>query len=211
MNILTQLAVILFLSIVDVRCSRYGFCGTTPDFCTSSTVTAPLCARPYTPKRIGYYESWAIRRPCDRMYPEGIPLGTYTHLNFAFAVIASTSSISHVVIFDISVQHPTTFAVAPMHTSDRHLYNRFTALKSTNTGLQTWISIGGWSMKHPDDQSTAGAFSTLARSTDAQCRFFASVLSFLETYGFDGVDLASDWSVGILVIHVRFSLFLDYL
>jgi hypothetical protein len=97
-----------------------------------------------------------------------------------------------------------------MSSSDPQLYTRFTALKNTNPGLQTWISIGGWSMNDPD-QPTAATFSTLAGSTDAQSKFFASVLSFLETYGFDGVDL--DWSVGFLtlfVTHVPFSLFLNY-
>ena len=81
-----------------------------------------------------------------------------------------------------------------MSPSDPELYTRFTALKNTNPGLQTWISIGGWSMNDPD-QPTAATFSTLAGSTSAQSKFFASVLSLLETYGFDGVDL--DWSVVI--------------
>jgi len=79
-----------------------------------------------------------------------------------------------------------------MSSSDPQLYSRFTALKNVNPGLQTWISIGGWSMNDPD-QPTAATFSNLAGSTDAQSKFFTSVLSFLETYGFDGVDL--DWSV----------------
>ena len=89
-----------------------------------------------------------------------------------------------------STKDPSTFALAPMDSKDPELYTRFTALKNTNPGLQTWISIGGWSMNDPD-QPTASTFSDLAGSPDAQSNFFASVLSFLETYGFDGVDL--DW------------------
>jgi hypothetical protein len=61
------------------------------------------------------------------------------------------------------------------------------------------------------DQPTAATFSTLAGSIDAQSKFFASVLSFLETYGFDGVDL--DWSVGFLthfIMYVVFSLIPNY-
>jgi len=83
-----------------------------------------------------------------------------------------------------------------MSPSDPPLYTRFTGLKNTNPGLQTWISIGGWSMNDPD-QPTAATFSNLAGSASAQTKFFASVLSFLETFGFDGVDL--DWSVCILI------------
>lgn len=183
---------------LNVCCSKYGFCGTTSEFCGDKTVTAPSCSGSSSSKRtIGYYESWGIGRPCDRMYPEGIPIGAYTHLNFAFAFIASLSFKDSMQQFfsDTSAQDPTTFAVAPMSPSDPPLYKRFTALKNTNPGLQTWISIGGWSMNDPD-QPTATTFSTLAGSTSAQSKFFASILSFLETYGFDGVDL--DWLVVIL-------------
>lgn len=41
------------------------------------------------------------------------------------------------------------------------------------------------------DQPTAQTFSNLAGSTANQDLFFRSLISFMETYGFDGVDL--DW------------------
>ena len=111
----------------------------------------------------------------ESVFPEGIPSGAYTHLNFAFAFI-----------------DPESFSVAPMSDSDIQLYTRFTGLKANDAGLQTWISIGGWSMNDAD-QPTAGTFSKLAGSAQAQSAFFASLLSFLSTYGFDGVDI--DWLV----------------
>ncbi|KAJ5951267.1 uncharacterized protein N7479_009680 [Penicillium vulpinum] len=77
-----------------------------------------------------------------------------------------------------------------MDSGDVALYKRFTGLKNLYPDLQTWISIGGWSMNDPD-QPTATTFSDLAGSESAQKKFFESLLSFLETYGFDGVDL--DW------------------
>jgi chitinase len=77
-----------------------------------------------------------------------------------------------------------------MDSGDVVLYKRFTGLKNLYPGLQTWISIGGWSMNDPD-QPTATTFSDLASSESAQKKFFESLLSFLETYGFDGVDF--DW------------------
>lgn len=43
------------------------------------------------------------------------------------------------------------------------------------------------------DQPTASTFSKLAGSREAQSAFFSSLLSFLTTYGFDGVDI--DWFV----------------
>ena len=39
------------------------------------------------------------------------------------------------------------------------------------------------------DQPTASTFSTLASSESAQNKFFKSLVSFLQTYGFDGVDI----------------------
>lgn len=41
------------------------------------------------------------------------------------------------------------------------------------------------------DQPTATTFSTLAGSTSAQSAFFKSLVNFMSTYGFDGVDI--DW------------------
>ncbi|TFK33711.1 glycoside hydrolase superfamily [Crucibulum laeve] len=142
------------------------------------TITPPSCSGSSLSKRtIGYYESWGNTHPCNKMYPEGIPIGSYTHLNFAFAFI-----------------NPSTFVVSPMSDRDPALYTHFTALKNTNPGLQTWISIGRWSMNDLD-QPTATTFSDLAGSTDAQTKFFASALLFLETYGFDSVNI--DWEYPI--------------
>lgn len=51
-------------------------------------------------------------RPCDKFYPEDIPLGVYTHINFAFATI-----------------DPVTFEVKPANAGDVELYERFVYLK----------------------------------------------------------------------------------
>lgn len=159
---------------LNVCCSKFGFCGTTPEFCGSATVASPSCSgNSATQKTIGYYEGWAIGRSCDAMYPEELAVGAYTHLNFAFASI-----------------DPTSFAIAPASESDVGLYSRLTNLKMIYPGLQVWISVGGWSMNDPD-QPTASTFSDLAGSISNQQRFFSSLISFMTTYGFDGVDI--DW------------------
>ncbi|RMZ76522.1 hypothetical protein DV738_g4881, partial [Chaetothyriales sp. CBS 135597] len=160
---------------LNVCCSKYGFCGTTEEFCGNKIVQAPSCqgGSSASQKIIGYYEGWSTTRACQGLFPEDISAMQYTHLNYAFAFI-----------------DPSSFAVAPMSSADVDLYPRFTGLKNTHPGLQTWISIGGWSMNDAD-QATHDTFSKLAGSKDAQTKFFRSLVNFMTTYGFDGVDV--DW------------------
>jgi chitinase len=108
------------------------------------------------------------------MTPEKIPLGYYTHINFAFVLI-----------------DPDSFTIAPMGDDVAALYQRVTALKALQPGLQVWVSIGGWAMNDPGPTQTT--FSDLAGSEDAQEKFFHSLNTFMLTNGFDGVDL--DWQV----------------
>ncbi len=106
------------------------------------------------------------------MEPEDIPLGWYTHINFAFALV-----------------NPKTFRIAPMDDGTASRYQRVSALKLNQPSLKVWIAIGGWAMNDPGPYRTA--FSDLAKSPDAQQKFFASLITFLVSNNFDGVDL--DW------------------
>jgi chitinase len=101
-----------------------------------------------------------------------IPIGVYTHINFAFAGI-----------------DPSSFAVVPASESDTLLYSQVTGLKRLQPGLKVFISIGGWTFNDPGRTQTT--FSDLAASSVNQAKFFASLISFMSTYDFDGVDL--DW------------------
>ncbi|KAL8730077.1 MAG: hypothetical protein Q9166_004276 [cf. Caloplaca sp. 2 TL-2023] len=106
------------------------------------------------------------------MKPEDIPLGYYTHINFAFALI-----------------DPQTFRVAPMDDKTAALYKDVTGLKARQIDLEVWIAIGGWAMNDPGPMRTT--FSDLAKSESAQNTFFESLVTFMVSNGFDGVDL--DW------------------
>lgn len=106
------------------------------------------------------------------MTPDKIPLGYYTHINFAFALI-----------------NPKSFRLEPMDATTGTLYKSVSALKQRDPRLQVWIAIGGWAMNDPGPWRTV--FSDLARSESAQDQFLESLVSFLSSNGFDGVDL--DW------------------
>ncbi|RDW81627.1 uncharacterized protein DSM5745_05184 [Aspergillus mulundensis] len=158
---------------LNVCCSKYGFCGTTEEFCGSKKVKRPSCKSNRSTQRVvGYYEGWAPGRVCNILWPEQIPLGIYTHLNYAFATI-----------------DPDTFEVMPPNRREAHLMTSLTDLKLHDPHLRVNIAIGGWSFSNPGP--TATTFSDLAASEANQRKFFKSLVSFMATYGFDGVDI--DW------------------
>ncbi|KAJ4178860.1 hypothetical protein NW755_012882 [Fusarium falciforme] len=121
---------------------------------------------------VGYIEGWASTRPCDKFGPSDIPDGVYTHINFAFASI-----------------DPKTFQIVPASSNDPALYRELTLKKKIDPNLKVFIAIGGWAFNDPGP--TVTTFSDIARSEANQRTFIKSLISFMATYGFDGVDI--DW------------------
>ncbi|KAL4740418.1 hypothetical protein BDV11DRAFT_214414 [Aspergillus similis] len=158
---------------LNVCCSAYGFCGTTEEFCGDKTVKRPSCSGKKSITRVvGYYEGWASRRPCNYYFPEQIETQPYTHLIYAFATV-----------------DPMTFEIMPATIQEGELMKRLTALKKKEQGLKVSVAIGGWTFNDPGP--TVTVFSDLARSEESQQKFFKSLIPFLSTYNFDGVDI--DW------------------
>ncbi|GAB1213968.1 hypothetical protein ATERTT37_003124 [Aspergillus terreus] len=113
-----------------------------------------------------------LKRPCNRFWPEHIPGKVYSHINFAFATI-----------------DPQSFEVNPADARDVDLYTRVTSRKQLDPNLKVFIALGGWTFNDPGPTQTI--FSDLAASEDKQKAFFKSLVSFMSTYDFDGIDL--DW------------------
>ncbi|KAF2130205.1 glycoside hydrolase family 18 protein [Dothidotthia symphoricarpi CBS 119687] len=176
---------------LGVCCSKFGsltsasrFCGSTSEFCDDGCqksfggcgdVKRPSCSRnggSVEGINIGYYESWANTRACSAVKPEDLNLNGFTHLNFAF------------VFFN-----PATFEIVPMDKNAGSLLHRFTKLKEKKPGLQTWVSVGGWSFNDPGPYQQA--FSNMASTAANRKTFITNVIRFMDTYGFNGMDL--DW------------------
>ncbi|TVY68475.1 Chitinase-3-like protein 1 [Fusarium oxysporum f. sp. cubense] len=121
---------------------------------------------------VGYFEGWAKNRPCEVFWPEQIPIGLYTHINFAFGTI-----------------NPNTFSIEANDREDTDMYERLMLLKKKDKNLKIYLAIGGWTFNDPGP--TAKIFSNLAASPARQKSFFNSVMSFMATHKFDGLDL--DW------------------
>jgi len=62
-------------------------------------------------------------------------------------------------------------------------------LKKRDPALKIFVAVGGWTFNDPGP--TQSTFSDLAASETAQFNFMVSLISFMNTYGFDGIDL--DW------------------
>ncbi|KFY85211.1 hypothetical protein V498_07750 [Pseudogymnoascus sp. VKM F-4517 (FW-2822)] len=197
---------------LSVCCSQYGFCGSTDDFCGTGCqegfggcgpAPTPSCSsgsNAAARRRIGYYESWATVRPCDVFTPEDLELTGLTHINFAFS------------FFD-----PSTFQISPMDGNAATLYSRFTALKAKQPGLQTWLAVGGWSFNDATNTpNTQNAFSDMVSTPANRQAFITSLRNFMQTYGFDGVDIdweypAADDRGGVPADFSNFPTFLDEL
>ncbi|KAM5437742.1 putative chitinase [Microsporum ferrugineum] len=161
---------------LNVCCSKFGFCGTTKEFCGEDNgVKRPSCDIGSTQiKRvIGYYEGWSLtERSCYSMIPEKIPYGVYTHLNFAFATI-----------------DPATFKIKPGDSNTEYLMQRISSIKLIQPDIKIWIAVGGWAFNDPGP--TASIFSDLSASESKQEVFFDSLVKMMNTFGFDGIDV--DW------------------
>ncbi|GAB7351190.1 hypothetical protein MBLNU459_g1634t2 [Dothideomycetes sp. NU459] len=71
-----------------------------------------------------------------------------------------------------------------MNAYDTRLYPRVTGLKKTNANLKVFISVGGWA-------AGGAVFSNMVGTAATRATFISSAISFMNTYGFDGLDV--DW------------------
>ncbi|KAK6703247.1 hypothetical protein SNK04_013142 [Fusarium graminearum] len=104
--------------------------------------------------------------------PEQIPIGLYTHINFAFGTI-----------------NPFTYVFEANDEEGKLMYERLIALKRRDRNLKIFLAIGGWTFNDPG--RTHKVFSNLVNSEGNQQKFLVSLMSFMALHKFDGLDL--DW------------------
>ncbi|KAJ5956606.1 hypothetical protein N7501_010885 [Penicillium viridicatum] len=169
---------------LNVCCSEYGFCGTSSEFCEKSNGCQSNCVVDPSPpaaseslgplgRVIGYYEGWSSTSKCHETKVTDLPLGSLTHLNFAFAYL-----------------DPSSYSVVPMTDLTWTMFDDVTAAKDVNPSLKIYVSIGGWTFSD-NDTTTQAIFGEIAADSTKRKTFATSLLSFMDWYGFDGVDI--DW------------------
>lgn len=112
---------------------------------------------------VGYYGGWAAY---SGVTPDKLNVSQLNVLNYAFAEIDGNLKIA---MGDPAV--------------DLSNFSRLQSVKNSHSGLKTVISVGGWSY--------SGKFSDAALTESSRAVFADSVVDFIKTYGFDGVDI--DW------------------
>lgn len=113
---------------------------------------------------VGYYAGWAAYQGYT---PDKIPVGRFTHINYAFAAIDPAANA-------LTLTDPA---------ADKANLAALRQLRQRQPGLKLLISVGGW------DDSTY--FSDVASTAARRAAFARSCVDFILTYELDGVDL--DW------------------
>ncbi|WP_411970852.1 chitinase C-terminal domain-containing protein [Micromonospora peucetia] len=156
---------------------------------------------------IGYFTSWRTGRNGSPAYlANQIPWDKITHINYAFAHVDAGNKIS--VGNPGAADNPATNMTWPgvagaemdpayAYTGHFNLLNKY---KKQNPNVRTLISVGGWAetggfFDDNGDRVDAGGFYRMTTSgantvnTAGINTFADSVVAFLRTYGFDGVDI----------------------
>ncbi|KAH7303662.1 glycoside hydrolase superfamily [Stachybotrys elegans] len=177
-------------------CSNGACCGARADYCGTGCISNcdahAECGKDSLPagrtsppggsakgqvlsRVIGYYEAWNSNSPCRRTQPSDLPLDALTHVNYAFTFL-----------------DPNTYQMTPMDAStDAGLFIETTNLKGLKPGLQVWASLaGGWTFSD-NGTVTQPLLGEIARDATKRQTFANNMLSFLDTYAFDGLDI--DW------------------
>ncbi|KAJ3066574.1 hypothetical protein HDU99_003809, partial [Rhizoclosmatium hyalinum] len=118
-----------------------------------------------TPGVIGYWTQWSMYSRRQNAIDQ-LDLTGFTGINYAFVNALADGSLAS---FDSN--------------ADLNYMRKFAALRYKYPNLKTVVSIGGW--------SGSRYFSSIAKSAATIQTFVKNVHTFLDTEGFDGVDI--DW------------------
>uniref|UniRef100_A0A669BFY2 chitinase n=1 Tax=Oreochromis niloticus TaxID=8128 RepID=A0A669BFY2_ORENI len=111
--------------------------------------------------------NWAQYRPsAGKFTPDNIDPFLCTHVIYALATINSFNQI------------------IPVEQNDEELYSSLNSLKNVNPALKTLLSVGG-------TVNGVSPFIAMVARPESRAAFISSVISFLHTHNFDGINL--DW------------------
>ncbi|MFL6555428.1 MAG: glycosyl hydrolase family 18 protein, partial [Bacillus sp. (in: firmicutes)] len=130
----------------------------------------------------GYYAGWSTYSGFD---VSDIDASKFTQINYAFANIGDDLKMQ---VGDPYADIEKTFSGDSSTDAFKGNFNQLKKLKQKFPQLKTIISVGGWGW--------SGKFSDAALTDSSRTVFADSVVKFLVTYGFDGVDFDWEYPVG---------------
>ncbi|XP_005939828.1 acidic mammalian chitinase [Haplochromis burtoni] len=118
-------------------------------------------------KLVCHMTNWAQYRPsAGKFTPDNIDPFLCTHVIYALATINSFNQIT------------------PVEWNDPQLYSSLNSLKNVNPALKTLLTVGG-------TVNGVSPFIAMVARPESRAAFISSVISFLHTHNFDGLNL--DW------------------
>ncbi|WP_081954768.1 glycosyl hydrolase family 18 protein [Paenibacillus graminis] len=141
---------------------------------------APPPAADHPRKIVAYFPEWGDQENKGFYTVSKIPWGKITHINYAFAKVNAQNKIDFMDrTAAIEKDYPGQLTDVPF----KGHFNQLIQYKRLYPDVRTLISVGGW--------SGSGGFFNMANSAAGREAFADSVVDFLRTYQFNGVDI--DW------------------
>ncbi|WP_339188290.1 glycosyl hydrolase family 18 protein [Paenibacillus sp. FSL P2-0121] len=146
-----------------------------------TTPSAPAPAADHPRKIVAYFPEWGDQENKGFYTVDKIPWDKITHINYAFAKV--NPQTNKIDLMDrtaaIEKDYPGQLTTLPF----KGHFNQLVKYKQLYPDVRTLISVGGW--------SGSGGFFNMANSEAGREAFANSVVDFLRTYQFNGVDI--DW------------------
>jgi len=148
-------------------------------FAVATLVAAQALVAQSPEKRlVGYYTSWSIY--ARNYLANQIPVDKVTHLNYAFANVQNGQIVLGDHYADVDRFYP---GDCWNPGCKRGNFHQLEIHKQNHPHLRTLISVGGWTW--------SSGFSDAVLTPQARQTFAASIVAFVDQWGFDGADI--DW------------------
>jgi len=142
---------------------------------------APAPAADHPRKIVAYFPEWGDQENKGFSTVDKIPWSKITHINYAFAKV--NTSTNQIDFMDRAAAIEKNYAGQLTDVAFNGHFNQLVKYKRLYPDVRTLISVGGW--------SGSGGFYNMANSEAGRETFANSVVNFLRTYQFNGVDI--DW------------------